>query len=359
MNSLTTTKIYQKMDPIFKLTSIIKNENNKLNQYVIDREHYDYLIQIAKTFRFDLSKMVVKELESGNLKPIFLQDPKEFGGPVIKYPTSISSILIPDTNKKGNIIGLFDVSTNGIYERNPATKEIISFTMNPERSFYACAQRAFISRFVALGGLSLNTNILFVKLVSSIYARVFSVALSGQLGGSSKGDWMQRINYISLVFALQNFFGYDMEKARNYAFAFQSVDKAYIIENSKYYANFGLSNPNILDMSQQGIDKNFAINTKDKKPTSIDIFISIISKEFSDMRRDPLQYRGILDIFTRRYGSNSALAIEHGESFLNMVITSTLKTGFYNDLAVNQQTEPFMADLFKCIIDIYARSTNG
>ena len=358
MNSITTTKLYPRLDKVFNITGFLANKDDFLKKYVIPRDMYDYLIQIAKSsFKgMELNKWVVKDLDSGIIQPVFFADPPNPNDKILKYPSSISSILTPD-RQRNDIKGYFDVSIDGSFTRNKATRELESFKMTgTEKKFFVLAQRAFINRFVAKNSMSLNTNPLFVKTVSSLFARLFSNVISGQLGGSSKGDWMQRVNYIALVFALQNFFDYDMEKARNFAFAFQSVDKAYIMENCNYWNYFNISNPKILDMKYSEIQKNFANATKENKPYPIDIFISILSKEFQDMRKDPLEYRNVLNVFTSRYGPNSVFAIEHGESLLNMVITATGKVGIYNDLIICSNIEPFLPDLYRCIIDICSRS---
>lgn len=366
MNSMQNTIIYEALNTVSKgeLDKRIRNENDELKMYIVDREFYDYLIYILKSWNSDkvpLVKFVIKDLQNENIKPILSIAPKEFehNGKRLEakpIPSPIPAISIIDKgNGRNKLVTLFDTLGSGSYVFNKTTHEIESFNCDARR-FYGMALRGFLSRSVCLNNIAYNTNVKFVKVLSSLFARLFSVAMSGQLGGSSRGDWMQRINYIALVYALQNFFDYPMEKARNIAFAFQSVDKAYIIENCRYYNFFNESDPNKYDMSLAGIAKNYANVQINKRPKPMNIFIDIISKEFSDMRRDKLEYRTVANVFTNRYGYPSILALEHALSFLILIVVSDSKANMFNDLAVLQQAEPFLDDLYDALYSIVSRS---
>ena len=354
MNSLTTTKIYPLLDQVFNITAIFKNDNDKIKLYAVDRAEYDYLVQIAKTTKFDLTKYVVKDLELGNIKPVFFAEAKDnTKNKAIALPTSISSVLVPDRTQRGNVLAYFDVSVSGAkYIRNKTTNDIESFSMN-ERTFYGYAQRAFFSRFVYNHASSLDNNPLFVKTVATCYAKLFTMVITGQLGGNSKGDWMQRLSYIASIYALQNFFGYDMEKARKYALTFNMIDSSYIYENCKYWNYFNLSDHRLIDMNPETINSVYS-NSKDK-PKPIDVFVTILSKEFADMRREPMTYRTISYEFTRRYGPNSVLALEHAESFINMLLQVDVKSGLYSDLIIKNYLEPFIPIIVQTIQDICQR----
>ena len=353
MNSLTTTKIYSLLDQVFNITAIFRNDNDKIKTYAVDRAEYDYLVQIAKTKKHDLTKYVVKELELGNLRPVFFAEAKDNKkNKAITFPTSISSVLVADRQNRGNIISYFDVSICAKYIRNKNTNDIESFSMD-DGKFYGYAQRAFISRFITQHATSLDINPLFVKTVATCYAKLFTMVITGQYGGNSKGDWMQRVNYIASVFCLQNFFGFDMEKARKFALSFSNVDSSYIYENCKYWNYFNVNDHRLLDMNVDTINSLYA-NQKEK-PKPIDIFVTILSKEFSDMRREPLSYRNISYEYTKRYGQNAILALEHAESFINMLLQADVKTGMYNDLIIKNYLDPFVPVLVQIIQDICQR----
>ena len=57
----------------------------------------------------------------------------------------------------------------------------------------------------------------------------------------------------------------------------------------------------------------------------------IISKEFEEMRTGKIERRNITDRYISMYGQNALTAIEHCESFINMILTSEFKTGLYID----------------------------
>jgi hypothetical protein len=77
MNSLKTTRMYYSLDKFFKISQKFESINRWIYNYTIDRDKYDYLIQILKTYKYPLAKDVSKALERGEVIPINMADPKD------------------------------------------------------------------------------------------------------------------------------------------------------------------------------------------------------------------------------------------------------------------------------------------
>jgi hypothetical protein len=100
--------------------------------------------------------------------------------------------------------------------------------------------------------------------------------------------------------------------------------------------------------TETAIDKN---NQK-VQVFPIDKFIAILSNEFNFVKSGNLDYRLLIDRFTRMYGSNALMAVEHFYSFINMLECSNLKVGLFNDMMIDNVSSVYVDDINKIILSI-------
>jgi hypothetical protein len=121
-----------------------------------------------------------------------------------------------------------------------------------------------------------------------------------------------KLNFITALFFLQTFIGYDVERAINVAMGIKIVDKSVIQNESVIYAHGETTIPNI------------------------DVFIEKIEKEFNYIRPGSITLRLISYQFNSFYGEASHFALEHFQSFINMIINSHIGTNIYHDLFIKK-----------------------
>jgi hypothetical protein len=345
MNSLKTTRMYYSLDKIFKVSEKAESINRWVNKYTIDRDKYDYLIQIAKTYKFELAKDVVTALERGEVIPINTADPKDVKDKEIEIPTSISSLSFINDHKK--LVTAVDISPRSSYVRNKATDEIEAFNVRDPKDFYIYMQRGYVARKLLTDKNSLEFQPNFVKAVVNSYSRMLAKSISAIYGTGAKEEWSQRLLYITICFALQNFFNYEPLKAKDFAMRFPGINKQVIMTNSKYF-NSDYSDK-ISMCSNKMMEKIKQIDDKTIFP--FDIYIMIIAKEFEEMRTGKIERRTITDRYISMYGQNSLTAIEHCESFVNMILTSEFKSGLYIDANIKNIAEDDIKVIKSCLIN--------
>lgn len=332
MNSFKTTKIFSLIDKVFQLSPIISTLDQWIGKYTIDRDKYDYLVQICKTYKYQLSKEVVSCLERNEIIPFNSQDPKNPEDKLMNIPTSISSLSGFDKNKK--VVTYVDTSMRASYTRNKLNKEIEAYSIN-EKDFYTSMQRGYVARKLIVGNAALSSSPNFIRAVMNSYARLMAKPISAVYGTGAKAEWMNKLYYITCVFCLQNFFNYEIERAKTFALSMPGLSKTYIVEESKIYNR----DSSKIDMrsSTDPIERGKLVlaNSNNGVPVyPIDIYVELLKSEFEEMRTGKIEYRSILDRFTSMYGQNSMTSIEHCESFINMIITSEMKCGIYNDRGI-------------------------
>lgn len=331
MNSFKTTKMFYVLDKIFEITQKIASINKWVNKYSIDRDKYDYLVQILKTYKYPLAKNVVASLEKGEIIPINTNDPKDPSDKMIVIPTSISSLST--INEKKKLVTYVDTSSRATYVRNKVTNEIEAYAINP-RDFYIYAYRGYIARYLIENKSGMEVKANFIKAVCNAYTKMLTKTISAIYGTGAKEEWGQRLKYITLCFVLENFFNYEPQKARDYALTFPGIDKSFIFSSSKFY-NAAYNN---ISMRSDDVTKENKQITDDTI-FPFDIYISILSKEFEEMRSGKIERRTITDRYISMYGQNSITALEHCESFVNMILTSELKSGLYIDNNIHDITK--------------------
>jgi hypothetical protein len=218
------------------------------------------------------------------------------------------------------------------YKRNSKSKEIESLKID-EMSLFGYLYSAALAYIIATKPNVLENNTKFVSNCTEIYVALLNRCISNKQYpiGSNMDDYT-KLNFIAALFFLQTFIGYDAERALRAAFSIKLIDKKIIENTSTIYAH-----------------NDFTIS-------NFDMFISAIEKEFSFIRRGDITIRTISYHFVSLYGETALFALEHFQSFINMIINSHMGTGLYHDLLIKKSIS---SNLLSNIEQAFLASTQG
>lgn len=350
MNRLSECMIFNMLDKVFACRAVIQDLPHMIGKYAVDRDKYDYLVQICKTYKYPFASEMTKELDAGLIRPFMFIEPKSVDTKLIKFPTSINIFPIKDS-KTGKLVSYVNlIRDSQRYIRNKATDEIESFKYT-ETNFYANMERGFVSRKLHMYESAFNTDSYFTRIVATSYSRMLARIISMIYGVSAKDEWMQILLYDIGVYVFQCFFNYDLIKAKEMALTMKGINKSTIIDKSKLY---NINRPEF-DMRFSEVRKNYANSKELLYP--FNILLDIIQLEFQYIKSDSEDTnnkknlsRVIVNSYTSMYGQNSMMAIEHCESFVNMLLSARFTTGMYNELTIRQNNKAEIDDLSKIIL---------
>jgi hypothetical protein len=317
MNSLNDTIIFKEAEPLMDVLKAAFNTAN-IQYYLVDPELYDYCYKIFKNYKYSLSKVVVDYGNKNKIQMVLYGEPKDIvkNNPLM-VPSYFFSFVMPD--KKLGKVGVANISPRAKYTRNKIDNSIESLKMN-ERDMYAYLQSATVSLLLNEKADSLNSNSKFVKQCAEIYSILLAKCLDRNYPFGAERDSYTILTFLCAVFFFQSMFGFDEEKAVNYAMTLKIISKSVVETQCKTF------------------DENLTMKT-------IEDLIKAISREFTFIRKDSIQYRNLVLMYTRMYGQNSIFAIEHFGSFLNMIELSALRLGMFNDLVIDQVSKTYVKNI--------------
>lgn len=339
MNSLSSTRMFTFMDKLYGITKIIGDQNFKVENYTVDLDKYDYLLSFLKGYKFPLIKNVLNGLSKEEIMPLCLAEPKDKKNKAIIFPQSITGFL-RRTNK--GLVSFVDVSPRAKYVRTKQTDEIEFFKIS-ERDFYTFMQIGFLNKFCNENSSSLEYNTKFTKLVAECYAFVLFKCISSTYPIAANKDAAEILIFLCAVYAFQNFFDYDLNKATALALTLRGVGKSNVMNNCNFYIrlsdNFDMR-PSVIG-NRKGKDEK----GRDVQVFPIDVFLAILTEEFPILKNGKFEYRNLVQRFTTMYGANSVLAIEHFFSFLSMIEMSHMKIEYYNDMGIDNACATYVNDI--------------
>jgi hypothetical protein len=346
MNSLTTTKMFTLMDKIWGITKVIADPKFDIGKYVVDQDKYEYLTTYFKGYKYPLTKNVIESLISGTTRPLILSEPKDQKDKAIMFSPAIPGFL---AKYDGALTSFVDISPRAKYVRTKTSNEI-EFLKISERDFYTFMQVGYLNRLCNVKGTSLEYNIKFCKLIAEIYSFLLFKCISSTYPVSSSKSGSEILIFICAVFAFQNFFNFPLDKAIEYALTLKGVNKTTVMNNCRFYIHQNEE----LDMRYETTSKHTGVDIKGKqvKIYPIDVFIGILSEEFSFIKSGKMDFRLLLGRYTSMYGANSVLAIEHFFSFFAMMEMATMKINFYNDMMIDNAAGVYIDEINKIIANI-------
>jgi hypothetical protein len=339
MNSLTTTRVFQAIDKLFNVKNIVGNPSFPIESYIIPKEHYSYLLSAYRGYKYPLNKQILYYANNNETLPLLLKYPLKDNAKTILFTTSITGFL---RQYDGRLTSFVDISSKGKYEWNKTSKEIEFFKIY-ERDFYAFLQNAAVNKILHDKANALVYNPKFTKHIVEIFAFLVGKAISILYPVGATAENIDILNYITGVFAYQNFFNFDMDKAKEYTLSLRGIDKSNIINKCIYYKH----DEEKVDMKYDVVKKVYKNDEKDIFP--VDVYLGILNEEFPFIKSGHMEFRTLTAQFCNLYGGNAILALEHCGSFINMIKTAVMRVGLYKDLLIEKNAGSYVDELDKLL----------
>jgi hypothetical protein len=309
MNTLGNTQLFR---AAIEQYPALKNvfSSKALSDYSIPDSFYNHYYKIFQNKKYPLTKYMLQLAKQDQIRLVNFADPKDLKLKPILLPPSFTCLAGKSEDGKKLIIYANAIKKAG-YRRNSKTHEIESLNLD-EMSLFGYLYSATVAYIIAIKSIVLENNQRFISACTELYVSLVNRCISSkQAIGSNMNDYI-KLNFITALFFLQTFIGYDVERAINVAMGIKIVDKSVIQNESIIYAHGEMTIPNI------------------------DVFIEKIEKEFNYIRPGSITLRLISYQFNSFYGEASHFAVEHFQSFINMIINSHIGTNIYHDLFIKK-----------------------
>jgi hypothetical protein len=309
MNTLKSSQLFQAaLEQYPELRNVFNPK--VLESYAIPDSYYNHYFKIFLNKKYLLTKYMLQLAKTGNVRLVNFADPENLKLKAIILPPSFSCIAGPAA------VGKMAIYANAIkragYRRNTKTGEVETLKID-EMSLFGYLYSATIAYIILTKSTILENNVKFISCCTEFYVTLVNRCISSKQYpiGSNMNDYT-RLNFISALFFLQAMVGYNVERAVTIALKLRVIDEQVIKNESVVYTH-----------------GDFII-------TNFDMFIAAIEKEFPYIRPGTLNLRTISYNFRSLYGEAATFAVEHFQSFINMIMNAHLGTNLYNDLTIKK-----------------------
>jgi hypothetical protein len=330
MNTLANTQLFKVA--IEQYPSLKNVFNTKmLSQYAIPDSFYNHYYKIFQNKKYPLTKFTLQLAKEGRVRLVNFADPIDLKLKAILLPPSFTCIAGRSEDGKSLVVYANAIKRAG-YKRNIKNQEIESLKID-EMSLFGYLYSAAIAYIILKKPTVLENNQKFINNCTELYVSLVNRCISSKQYpiGSSMNDYT-KLNFISALFFLETFIGYDVERATKVALGIKLVDKSVIENECSIYAHGDLTISNF------------------------DMFIAAIEKEFSYVRPGTISIRLISYQFNSLYGDSAHFALEHFQSFINMIINSHIGTNLYHDLFIKKS---IASNLVANIEQEFLKATQG
>lgn len=324
MNKLSSCELFQMVDKSFKgsLIKTLQEVSQNIDKYLIEMNMYDFIVKSMRSYKYPLSKMVVSATLKGEIRPLLLADPKDPKDKQIYLPSAIPSFSTMDGKH-----GFVDISPRAGYDRNKL--KLPENLKVKEVELYTYLNMAFIDAYTKRHSGLIDRSNVIGKNTAIAYSRLFSRCIDRTYPISAKPEKFNISIFLSSVFCLVQFFNYKIEDAINFTFS-TGISKRTDIESDCKVLREGKMDFNNLSS-----------------------FIDIYSYEFEEyIKKNSLNIRTLVNLYQKMYGANSWFALEHGTTFLNMILCVPI--GLYNDKFISKTIKAQVDDLNKGFVTIFA-----
>jgi hypothetical protein len=310
MNTLSNTVLFRTAITRYPLLKNVFSPT-MLDDYSISDSFYNHYYKIFINKKYPLTKYMLQLAREDKIRLVNFSDPKDLKLKSILLPPYFTCLAGKSIDGKKLIVYANAVKRAG-YKRNTKTNEIEGLKID-EMSLFGYLYSATISYLIITKSTQLENNTRFIVLCTELYISLLNRCISSKQYpiGSDMNDYI-KLNFISALFFLQTFIGYDTERAVKTAFMMKLIDKAVIENSSVIYAH-----------------SDFTIS-------NFEAFIKAIEKEFSYIREGDITIRTISYHFVSSYGDTALFALEHFQSFINMIINAHVGTNLYSDLLIKK-----------------------
>lgn len=316
MNKLSSSEMFKAvMKQFTSLGNILSY--NVLRKYVIPTEYYDFKFKSLATVKHVLARPSIRLAKEGKIQLINFSDPVNLADPAMILPDYFTCVAITD-EKKNKTMYVNAMKRSG-FVRNTKTKDIEALKLD-EVSLYAYLQCGATAYLLATKDEEITNNTKFVSNCAEIYTGLVSRSIDAAYPFGGETSMYIILSFLTAMYFIQVHAGYTVERAIPLAMKLKIIDETVIWNQCRTYAN------------------------SDLKMTSFADLCSIIEREFKHAKAGAITLRTVQDKFIRTYGSGALFAIEHFQSFLNMVQMADLGVGLYNDKMIRDRVPKILID---------------
>jgi hypothetical protein len=330
MNTLANTELFRAAIEQYPSLKNVFNPKT-LRDYSIPDSFYNHYYKIFQNKKYPLTKYMLQLAREGRVGLVNFADPKDLKLKAILLPPSFTCLAGRSEDGKKLIIYANAIKRAG-YKRNTKTGEIESLKID-EMSLFGYLYSATIAYIIATKPLVLENNQKFISNCTELYISLLNRCISSKQYpiGSNMNDYT-KLNFIAALFFLETFIGYSVERAVKIALGLKLVDRQVIENESVIYSH-----------------QDFTIS-------NFDMLIAAIEKEFSYIRPKTITIRLVSYQFNSFYGESSHFALEHFQSFINMIINVHIGTNLYHDLFIKKSIS---SNLISNIEQVFLMATQG
>jgi len=326
LNKLSSCELFKLADASFKgsLMRTLVDISQSVDKYTIESKHYDFMVKAMRSYKYPLSRLIVKAALEETIKPLLLVEPKD-----LKDRPIILTTTIPTFSTPGGIVGYVDLSSRARYTRD-TMKNVESLKIK-EVELYSLLQFAYVDANCKKNEAIIDKSGVIVKNTAIAYSRLFSKCIDRAYPISANSDVFSVSLFLSAVFCLKTFFGYSIEDAKNIVFSSRISDRASIEGDCKLLREGKLQFETLTE------------------------FLEVYAYEFSDyIREGTFNIRLVANLWQKMYGANSWFSIEHSTSFMNMILTVPI--GFYNDKFISKAIKSQVDNIVDALLTVFSNS---
>lgn len=308
MNKLTSTQTFK---DIMKATpNLIRMISpDMLNKYVIPLSFYEDKFKALSTKKYALVRPTLKAAKANKIHLFNFSDPfnsQEESSVMPDYYTAFGYVI---RDGKGSQTWVNAAKKTG-YMRN-SDKEPVALRTN-ETALYAYLQTGYTSLLLLEHDAEITNNIKLQTYLAEFYGTLMSYVFDRIYPISGELDSYTRLTFLCALYYLQVMAGYDLKKALNIAIKLKNVDAVTVAEKSRAFAEASIEMKNFDDL------------------------IKSLEIEFPFIKKGSMTLRSIVAATARQFGPSSIFAVEHSQSFINMIQSVGLKANFYRDDVISK-----------------------
>lgn len=324
MNKLSSCELFKLVDTSFKGTILktIQSISDNVDKYTVETDHYEFMVKAMRSYKYPLSRLIVKSALDKEIVPILLLDPKNEKDGQIYLPSAITAISSGNGAK-----GYVDLSSRAKYVRDPRGN--IQALKIKEIELYAYLQMSYLDIYLKRFSDVVDKSANLSKNVAVAYSRLFSKCIDRTFPISANAERYNVSIFLSAVYCLVQFFGRNIEDAKNIVFSSGICNRTEIESDCKLL-----------------IDDKFEFS-------NLTEFLAAYAYEFSDyIKEGTLTLRLMVNMFVKMYGANSYFALEHGATFINMILC--IPIGLYNDKFIAKSIKAQVDKINEVLVTTFA-----
>ena len=303
MNKLSSCKTYNDLKK--GIVDLDKMLGPDVSKYLIPVSFYESYFNILSVKKYPLVGPTIRAAKAGRIRLMNHSDPKDLSNKAYILPDMFSCFTTPIRKPGDKCVALVNAFKKTGYIRN-ADKEAIGLKVN-EVALYSYLQTGYLGILLAEKDEEISRNVKLHTLLAEFYSSLVGKVIDKIYPISGEPGAYTRLLFLLSLFYLQFMCGFDELTALKIAPKIKTVDMAEVSQNSR------------------------VLNSNSFKMNSFDDFISLFMVEFPYIKSGTVTLRAIVGDMIKLYGSGAMFALEHFQSFLNLIECVGLRSNMYRD----------------------------